>query len=152
MSMTRCRESNRRPLCGRRGQHGLTLIEVLVTVVILGVGLLGLAALQAVGLQQNNSAYVRTQATMISHEIIDHARSNRSRLSAGGDLPDRPFWDARVATLLPAGRIESAEFSDVGNGLLQLQLRIEWVDERVDPDAGDDAPTPEIIFETVTLI
>lgn len=57
---------------------GFTLIEVLVAVLILGLGLLGLASLQAAGLSNNQSAYNRSQAAQIAYDITDRMRTNRS--------------------------------------------------------------------------
>ena len=59
-------------------QRGFTLLEVLIAVMLLAVGLLGLAGLQAVSLRNNHSAYLRSQATMLTYEIIDGMRTNRS--------------------------------------------------------------------------
>jgi type IV pilus assembly protein PilV len=57
-------------------EAGFTLIEVLVAVVILSVGLLGLAATQAVGLRLNQSAYHRGQATLLAYDMADRIRAN----------------------------------------------------------------------------
>lgn len=57
---------------------GFTLIEVLIAVVILAVGLLGLAGLQAAGLSNNQSAYNRSQATQLAYDIADRMRANPS--------------------------------------------------------------------------
>lgn len=58
--------------------NGFTLIEVLVTVLILSIGLLGLAGLQIKGLQFNQSAYLRSQATILAYDIIDRMRANHT--------------------------------------------------------------------------
>ena len=58
--------------------RGFTLIEVLVAVIILGVGLLGFAGLQARTLSNNLSAYNRSQATQLAYDITDRIRSNQS--------------------------------------------------------------------------
>jgi len=55
---------------------GFSLLEVLIAVVILAIGLLGLAGLQATGIRSNHSAYLRTQATLQSYDIIDRMRAN----------------------------------------------------------------------------
>ena len=59
-----------------RFQSGITLIEILVTVVILAIGLLGLAGLQMSGLRNNQSAYYRTQVSALAYDIMDRMRSN----------------------------------------------------------------------------
>jgi type IV pilus assembly protein PilV len=58
-------------------RSGFTLLEVLITLVILSIGLLGLAGLQAVGLSQNHSAYLRSQATQAAYSIADRMRANQ---------------------------------------------------------------------------
>jgi type IV pilus assembly protein PilV len=55
---------------------GFTLIEVLISMLILAVGLLGLAGLQATGLRNNLSAYHRSQATQLAYDIADRMRAN----------------------------------------------------------------------------
>lgn len=55
---------------------GFTLIEVLVAVLVLAVGLLGLAGLQATGLKNNQSAYNRSQATQLAYDLADRMRAN----------------------------------------------------------------------------
>jgi prepilin-type N-terminal cleavage/methylation domain-containing protein len=45
------------------GCRGLTLVEILITLLILSIGMLGLAGLQTLSLRFNTSAYYRTQAT-----------------------------------------------------------------------------------------
>jgi type IV pilus assembly protein PilV len=62
-------------------QLGFSLFEVLVTLVVLAIGLLGLAALQATGLKQNHSAYHRSQATQFAYDITDRMRSNKSAIN-----------------------------------------------------------------------
>ncbi|NJM11545.1 MAG: type IV pilus modification protein PilV [Synechococcaceae cyanobacterium SM1_2_3] len=63
--------------------HGFTLLEVLVTLIVLSVGLLSLAGLQVVGLRTSHSAYMRTQATIQSYDLIDRMRANISGVQAG---------------------------------------------------------------------
>jgi type IV pilus assembly protein PilV len=57
---------------------GFTLIEVLVTLVVLSIGLLSLAALQIATLKNNNSALSRFEATTLAYEILDRMRANRT--------------------------------------------------------------------------
>jgi type IV pilus assembly protein PilV len=55
---------------------GFTLIEVLIAVIILALGLLGLAGIQAKSLGNNQSAYNRSQATQLAYDIADRMRAN----------------------------------------------------------------------------
>lgn len=57
-------------------QNGYGLIEVLVAVLVLAIGLLGLAGLQTQSLRYNNEAYFRTQATLLAMDMADRLRTN----------------------------------------------------------------------------
>ncbi|BBD77775.1 type IV pilus modification protein PilV [Hydrogenophilus thermoluteolus] len=65
-------------------QRGLGLIEVLIAVLVLAIGLLGVAALQANALKANQSALQRSQATMLAYLMLDAMRANRDAATAGG--------------------------------------------------------------------
>jgi type IV pilus assembly protein PilV len=55
---------------------GFTLIEVLVTIVVVSIGLLGLAGLQINGLRANVSSEARSKATLLANDIIERMRAN----------------------------------------------------------------------------
>ncbi|MEZ5447075.1 MAG: type IV pilus modification protein PilV [Gammaproteobacteria bacterium] len=79
-----------RPICaspapGGHRQRGFTLLEVLIALVVLAVGMLGIAALQARGMQYNTDAYARTQATILAYDIIDRMRTRSYPLSNDPD-------------------------------------------------------------------
>ena len=67
----------------------MTLVEVLVTMVILAIGLLGLVALQARVQVLQAEAYQRAQALMLLKDMAGRIASNRNNagLYAGGTLP-----------------------------------------------------------------
>lgn len=56
--------------------NGFTLLEALVSIVVLAIGLLGLAGLQTTGLKNNLSAYNKSQATLLAYEMVDRMRAN----------------------------------------------------------------------------
>ncbi len=65
--------------------NGFTLIEVLISMLVLAIGLLGLAALQMTTLRQNLSAYHRTQATQFAYDIADRMRANVDEAKLGAN-------------------------------------------------------------------
>jgi len=65
-----------------RKPAGFTLIEVLVTIVILSVGLLGMAALQITGVRSATGATSRTQATLLADDIVERMRANVTAVDA----------------------------------------------------------------------
>jgi len=77
-------------------QSGFTLIEVLSAVVILSIGLLGIAGLQAVAKKANADAIQRTTATMLAYDIIERMRANKDNLSTYVINNDAPFTDSNA--------------------------------------------------------
>lgn len=57
-------------------ERGLSLIEILIALVVLSVGLLGIAGMQATGLRNNHAAYTKTQATALAMDMADRIRAN----------------------------------------------------------------------------
>ena len=55
---------------------GFSLVELLVSVVILSVGVLGTLALQARALNDNQDAYLRTQAIFLAYDMGDRINAN----------------------------------------------------------------------------
>lgn len=63
----------------RNPEGGFTLIEVLIALVILAVGLLGMATLMTSSLQSSQGAYRRSQASLMAYDIVERMRFNRDR-------------------------------------------------------------------------
>jgi type IV pilus assembly protein PilV len=61
---------------------GITLIEVLVTLVIVAIGLLGVAGLQATALKVGYVAETRSSGTVYANNIVDRMRANVAAASA----------------------------------------------------------------------
>lgn len=68
-------------------QSGVTLVEVLVTVLILAVGSLGIASLQLAGLKYSSGSYARTQVTILSDDMANRIKSNRAIALTGAVSP-----------------------------------------------------------------
>src|SRR5688500_17116069 len=59
------------------GQRGMSMLEVLITIVILAFGLLGLAGLQGRMQVAELEGYQRTQAIVLLQDMVERIRSNR---------------------------------------------------------------------------
>ena len=104
----------------KRRQRGFSLLEVLIAILVLSIGLLGLAQMQSIGLRSTHGAYLRTQATLLSGEILDSMRANLTAARKGeynvdfGETPtgttiaddDVNAWLTNLDPLLPNGQIQ----------------------------------------------
>ncbi len=66
-----------------RRTDGFTIVEVLISLLILSVGLMGLATLQVVGLQNTQGGAQRAQAAFLAYDITDRMRTNPAAVTAG---------------------------------------------------------------------
>lgn len=111
----------------RRRQAGVSLIEVLVSTLILAIGLVGVAGMQALALHNNQEAQMRSHASSLAYDLADRMRNNVAAANAGlydpstattvsacytpsgcamGDMArdDMQRWLANVAATLPMGQ------------------------------------------------
>ena len=82
-----------------RRERGFSLMEVLIAMLVLAIGLLGLASLQAQSLKFNHESYVRSQATILAYEIMDRMRTTPSATSPMGS-PSR--WCPTIVPIPPS--------------------------------------------------
>jgi type IV pilus assembly protein PilV len=137
--------------------RGASLVEVLVTVVVMSVGLLGVAALQLASLRDGYSSFLRSQATSLGNDIVDRIRANRTAAAAYTVAPigtaiadystqatsDLSTWKAALRNSLPAAPDGSiADGQVVINGNV-VTVTIQW---------GERAETQPITFVTSTEI
>lgn len=59
------------------------MVEVLVALVVLSIGLMGMAGIQQTGVRNNHNALLHSQASMLAYEIADFMRSNPSAVRIG---------------------------------------------------------------------
>ena len=140
--------------------RGFTLIEVLVALIVLSIGLLGLASLQANGLRSNHSGYLRSQATIFAYEMTDRLRANRKTAIAGNydiDLTDatptgstiqdvdRKDWLDALAISLPSGdgEIDCTTTTVSSISTYACTITIQWNDTR-----REDKPPQQFVMTT----
>ena len=68
----------------RKDIKGIGMIEILVTLVILAIGLMGVASLQFISALSNSDAMARSQAVLVAEQLSDRLRT-ASRLSDNSD-------------------------------------------------------------------
>lgn len=113
--------------------RGFTLIEVLISMVILSIGLLGLAAMQAVSLRDNLDSYYYQQATLLAYEMQDRIKGNSgvdwlnvtpsySVTACTKDAPctaqqmaenDYGYWETSVKATLPNPASSTTKMVDI---------------------------------------
>jgi len=60
----------------RKRNRGVSLIELLVAILVMGIGVLGITGLQLVSLQNNRSALLRAEAVQLAYDMMDRVRAN----------------------------------------------------------------------------
>lgn len=76
MRMTRLRQFTRL-------QRGFSMIELLVAVLVMGIGVLGITGMQVISLQNNRGALLRSEAVILAYDILDRIRANPSGTPTG---------------------------------------------------------------------
>lgn len=121
-----------------RHQRGLSLLEVLVAIVILSLGLLGMAGLQAASLRASQGSLYRAQAAQYADDMAERMRANLGDarnygIAFGAAAPtgtsvrerDLADWLAKLRTL-PAGA--GSVQVDLASNLVRISVR--WDDTR----------------------
>ena len=88
-------------LPGQAAQNGITMLEVLISIVVIAFGMLGVAGLQAFALKNSQGASYRSVATVLATDLIDRMRANPVAATSGlyasgakqGDVADKPNAD-----------------------------------------------------------
>jgi len=142
-----------------RNKHatGFGLIEVLVALLILALGLLGLARLQADSLQHSHSATNSSHATFLAADVLDRIRANKSNAAAyaigiNDDLPggnttasqDLRAWKENINTLLTGARDDNSLGGSIvvnentgTDPFFEVVVTLRWISARGEEDATD---------------
>ncbi|WP_290648920.1 type IV pilus modification protein PilV [Aquisalimonas sp.] len=139
---------NVRPTRSIKGQRGFSLLEVLIGLLVLSIGLLGIAGLQTIGMKSSHNAYLGSQAAALAYDMADRVRANPDAnyvdTSDGCDNPDSvpsspvrtadfAEWSCLLVSLLPAG---AGTVEDLDNDT--FRITVAW-----DGDAAEDDGSAE---------
>lgn len=157
-------------------QSGFSLLEVLIAVVILSVGLLGLAGMQVTSLKYVTSSLQRTQATSLAYDILDRLRANPTGTYAttlanaasgyssssgacfgnGANcsanqtaLFDLSEWKTAIESLLPRGQGSVVvQAPGAGSTIRAVTIMLEWEDRRDVQGATTAAKVLQLTMES----
>ena len=154
---------------GKHRQRGLTLVESMIALLVISIGLLGIAALQLTAMQQNATALNHSQAVWIAYDMADRVRANITQFAnyagidtantyeqdcMGGDCntgemvtSDAADWAAQVGNL-PSGR------GIIAGNANQITISVMWDDEgtgATGTSCGND-PTVDLTCYSITML
>lgn len=159
--------------------RGFTLVEVMVSLVVLSLGLLGVAKMVMLSSHSNDSAYLRTQATALAYEMLDYMRANAPGAEAGnyntafGPVPPAPTscvgtgfacnnaqlaawdiyeWKQRLTTAVPGGALPLGDGQIVTTGTdpLTVTITVQWDDSAAQAVFGQPAaPNMTVVLQSV---
>lgn len=137
-------------------QGGIGLVEVLIAVLILAIGLLGLASMQTNGMRMTNGSMSRSQAVFLANDIVERARANRTNRAdyalapdAGGNVGacdlslgydptltvaqnDMAEWLNSLACLLPGA--DASIVLDIPTN--RMDVTVQWASRNDEDDDG----------------
>lgn len=150
-------------------QKGVSLIESMVALLVISIGLLGIASMQITAMKQNANALNHSQAVWIAYNMADRVRSNISEFTNYADIDtsktysqdclgascsnvqmvtaDAADWSTQIQQL-PAGR------GMIAGDATELAISVMWDDEgtgATGTGCGTD-PDVDLTCYTVTLV
>lgn len=154
----------------RQSQHqtGSSLLEMMISLFVLAIGLLGVLSMQVKSLQFNQSAYYYSQAAYLANDIVESMRSTpetaktyligleepdpggatdcetKFDVCSSGQMRDWVLakWRANVASTLSAGR------SSISNNGDFYTVTVQFDDSRSEAAGGEDLVLSEYVLVT----
>jgi len=135
--------------------RGISLIEVLVSVIVLGVGLLGVAAMQSVALRGGQSSLESSQAVIQTNAIAEAMRANRMNAAqyntagmvcaatAGTTLAARDLnaWITDLKTTIGGSAADTTTCGGIRGCPLGCEITVRWNDQRAGGSATREVTT-----------
>ena len=121
---------------------GFSLLEALITAIVLAIGVLGMAGLQGHALGNNNSSYLRSQAVVMAYDMMDRMRANRNAATVSGNYA-RDFGDVvptQVCTVTACSAAQMAEADEK-----------EWIESVEKLPDGDGSYTVNLGTDVATV-
>jgi len=148
-------------------QRGVTLVESMIALLVISVGLLGIAALQITSMKQNNSALHHSQSVWIGYNIADRIRANFAQfnnyagINTNGNYSQSCASGSCTAAEMVASDAAdwSTEIQNLPSGLGiitspgagHLLIKVMWDDEGTGATGTDCGPDPEVDLTCYTV-
>jgi type IV pilus assembly protein PilV len=148
-------------------QRGVTLVESMIALLVISIGLLGIAALQVTSMKQNNSALHHSQAVWIGYNIAERIRANFGQFdnydglnTSGSYSQDCASGSCTAAELIDGDAADWAtEMQNLpaGLGIISssgaghLLIKIMWDDEGTGASGTDCGSDPEVDLTCYTV-
>jgi type IV pilus assembly protein PilV len=142
-------------MSARKHQTGFGLVEVLVALLIVSIGLLGIAGLQVMALKNVGSSMERSQAVIQTYSYLDLLRANRAEAvisnldlpmtcdpeNLAGSLVEQRKWITQLQETL--GPQACGQVECLGDG--KCTITVQWDDSRA--EGGDEEQ--QLVTETM---
>ena len=150
-------------------QRGVSLLESMIALLVISIGLLGIASLQITAMKQNANALNHSQAVWITYNMADRVRANISQFPNYADIDTTKTYsqDCMGASCSNVQMVtaDAADWSDQvlnlpsGRGMItgdatQLAVTVMWDDEGTGASGTgcSNDPTVDLTCYTVTLV
>ena len=140
----------------RRRERGLTLIEILVTLLVISIGLLGVAGLHSFSMRNNYDALMRSHASALISEITDRMRVSRALVyPSGGGASEYNIALSDAAPTVATGSTQAIR--DVNAWLTTLAQQLPLGDGRIAVNQATrvvtiEAVPPEVRERTLQVL
>lgn len=104
-------------LFSSRSQHGFSMVELLVTMLIFTIGFLGVASMQVVGMRLTYDAGLMGQASLLANNLAD-------KFLGQGSLQGVSVWQQQVKETLPQG------MGDVEQSGRFVTISVDWLESQ----------------------
>ena len=132
------------PPSSPRHARGMSLIEVMIALLVLAIGLLGIAAMQSLALRGGQGSLESTQAVMATNSILESIRANPTQAasynmaktcstpSAGTTLvgSDKNAWIAALKNTIGSGASDLTTCGQIENCATTCRITVYWDDTR----------------------